>query len=345
MRQRHTRPSRERRARHVRGGLSRLAVLLLLGGVTANCERGGDPPAEQRPRARFAPYVEVTSSRPNLLEVLDATGQRDFTLAFVRADGHRCSVVWDGGLPLRDPGLLHEIDALTARGGSVTVATGGANGPYLEHHCATPEDLAATYRQALDAVGTNRLDVDIEEDVPAERVNQALGLLRRERGTTVTYTLPATRDGLEPRALSLLADAAGRGLEVSVNAMVMNFGRDAAQGDAAQGDAMLASARRVVDQLHRIWPDRAPEWVHQRLGLTPMIGRNDDGTVTTADDARRLRAFADQHGVGHLGFWSLARDNGRCPGRADAASDCSGIEQSPYEFTRILAHAQRDGGG
>ncbi|SHF13134.1 glycoside hydrolase family 18 protein [Streptoalloteichus hindustanus] len=329
-----SRARRERRTRHGRGGLSRAAAVLLLGGVATGCARSGDPAPEQRPRPRFAPYVEITPARPDLLEVADATGQREFTLAFVRSDDQRCSATWDGGLALRDPGLLREVGALVDRGGALTVASGGANGPYLENHCGTPEELAAAYRQALDAVGGNRLDLDIELDVPVERVNRALDLLRAERATAITYTLPVTRDGLEPRALSLLDDAARRGLDVSVNAMVMNVARD-----GSQVDAMLAAARATVEQLRRIWPDQPPERVHRRLGLTAMIGRNDDGTVTTVDDARELRAFADRQGVGHLAFWSVARDNGRCPGRVVAASDCSGVEQSPYEFTRAFARA------
>src|SRR5690606_23408895 len=80
--------------------------------------------------------------------------------------------------------------SLMIRGSSMgIVATGGALGPYLEHVCATPAALLAAYKKALDPVGTNHLDVDIEASIDAHKVNTALKQLQDERGTTISYTL------------------------------------------------------------------------------------------------------------------------------------------------------------
>ena len=37
-----------------------------------------------------------------------------------------------------------------------------------------------------------------------------------------------------------------------------------------------------------------------------------------------------------LTFWSIARDNGGCPGERKARPDCSGLAQQPGEFARIF---------
>ena len=43
------------------------------------------------------------------------------------------------------------------------------------------------------------------------------------------------------------------------------------------------------------------------VGVTPMLGRNDDGSVFDQDDARQLVAFARQQHLGGLGFWEETR--------------------------------------
>ena len=77
-----------------------------------------------------------------------------------------------------------------AAGGSVTIATGGAEGTYLENACGSAADLAAAYTKILDATGTNLLDIDIEHDVQIDKVIDALGQVQRARGTDITLTLP-----------------------------------------------------------------------------------------------------------------------------------------------------------
>ncbi|NMI01076.1 hypothetical protein [Pseudonocardia acidicola] len=292
--------------------------------------------AEAGSPTRFAPYVDASVSPPVLVDMADATGVHDVVLAFALATGGRCEPSWAGVRPLTDPALLAQVGELRARGGQPTVATGGASGPYLENACGSPAELARAYASALDAVGGNRLDVDVEADVPAATVVDALTRLQRERGTAVTLTLrvQGQDQGLEPAALALVRRAAESGLRFTVNPMVMNF---AHRGDWAA--AMVATLDAVSAQLHGVWPDATGAEIAGRTGMTLMIGRTDLGAVTTLADAATVAGAARSRGLASIGFWSVGRDNGGCPGRATAAFDCSGIEQSRFAFTEIFRDA------
>src|SRR5690242_7047440 len=124
-----------------------------------------------------------------------------------------------------DPALAAQLADLRAAGGSVTVASGGASGAYLENACRDGESLAAAYARVLDATGSDHLEVDVEQAIPTDTVLDALARLHDERGTAITLTLPvaSVTQGLTDDAVSLVRAAADRGLDVSVNAMTMNF--------------------------------------------------------------------------------------------------------------------------
>lgn len=268
-----------------------------------------------------------------MTHVAEVTGLRNFTLAFALADGDRCAPTWGGLHPLDDARIRGEVAKLRAIGGEVTVSSGGAHGPYLEQACRSPEALAAAYGQVLDAAESNRLDIDIESTVPVDRVNRAVALLQRERGTAVSYTLRVldAERGIEPVGMAALRGAARHGVEVTVNPMVMNFPY---QGN--WGRAMIGAVQATHRQLKRVWPDRSDARLYRMLGVTAMIGRNDTGAVTTPQDARTLLEFARSHAFASIAFWSIARDNGGCPEEATARDTCSGIAQARFAFTELF---------
>lgn len=280
----------------------------------------------------FAPYVAIGLGDPGLVAAVSATPARRFVLAFVLAGQGRCRPVWGAGRAVTDPALLADIAAVRAAGGSVTVASGGASGTYLENTCTSADELAGAYRSALSATGADRLDVDVEAAVPVQVVADALTLVRRDAGVTVTVGVTGAARGLTPAATALLHALASRGTDVTVNAMLMNF--------PARGDwqtALLAAADTVAGQIAQVWPDGGQHGAYRRLGLTLMAGRNDTGAVTTVADAQAVRDYAQAHHIAFVGLWSLGRDNGTCPGRTAASPDCSGLDQDPYAFTRSLA--------
>jgi chitinase len=283
-----------------------------------------------------AAYADVTATRGDTLaQTAEASGLRQFVLSFVLSDGGACRPSWGGIRAVDDPALAAEVADLRAAGGDVAVASGGADGSYLENACPDAESLAAAYGTVLDATGARRLEVDIEQDVPTATVVDALARVRQERGTEVTLTLQveSAEHGLTDQAVEALAAAAAAGLDVRVNAMVMNF-----PDPGNWAAAMTSAADRIAAQIVQARPDLDEAAARRLLGLTFMIGRNDTGAVTTLDDAARLATYATEGGAGSIAFWSIGRDNGDCPD-GTLQSTCSGVAQDRYAFARTLAQA------
>ena len=280
-----------------------------------------------------APYIDITMESPTLTEVAEATGQRYFTLAFVLGSAAGCQPSWGGTTDLTEPRIIDQIDALRAMGGDVIIASGGAMGPYLENVCGSADELYQAYIDVLDATGANHLDVDVEASIPHTMVNTALKRLQDERDTAVSYTMRVQGQdyGMDPYSVQVLTDAAAQGVDVTVNPMLMNFGHS---GD--WGQAMIDAAESTLNQLTDIWPQWSGTEAAAHLGVTPMIGNNDSGMVTTQAHARALRDWAQDRHIGFIGFWSIGRDNGGCAG-GGVRPDCSGIDQSDYEFTELFS--------
>ena len=116
-----------------------------------------------------------------------------------------------------------------------------------------------------------------------------------------------------------------------MNVMLMNFSPEGSWLSAMTGALDVA-----LGQVGALEPGSDPADVAGRFGATVMIGRNDMGMTTTLDDAAAIRDHAETRGLGFLGFWSAARDNGGCPGAPEARSDCSGVEQAPHAYTETL---------
>jgi chitinase len=308
-----------------------LALLLTLTGCSQVVTGSPVPSAKVTGPVGFAPYLDVSVKRPDLAQVAAATGVKYVALAFALA-GDGCDPKWGGTLAADDPELKASVDAFRKVGGDVIVATGGAVGKYFENTCGTPAELAGAYGKLLDAMGTNRLDVDIEQPADLDRIADALSQVQRSRGTAITLTLPIDLAGLPAQALDLVRKVAAKGVQVTVNGMDMNFKTG---GD--WGQAMVDAAQATLDQLRQVYPDGSEASQNRTLGLTVMIGRNDVGVITTIADATKVLEFAKSRGVGHLGIWSLSRDNGKCPKRVKAAPDCSGVAQQDLEFTKLYS--------
>lgn len=306
------------------------AVVLL----AAACD-SAEPPVvvpSSAPAAELAvaPYLDVAGGTADVSAIHAATGLSDFTLAFLLAEeSGTCVPTWGGTKALTDSAIQAEIGEIKAFGGEVVVSTGGASGTYLEQSCDA-EELAAAYGKALDLAGGNHLDVDIEQDVDVDTVISALSSLQKDRDAAITFTVPVEPTGLPAETITLLKAARAAGLEVTVNVMVMNF---EASGD--WGTAMVDATEVVRDDLAAIWTDRDAAGIYAMLGVTPMIGVNDTGAVTTIADARTLADYARTKGLAFLRFWSVNRDNGDCA-EGTLSGTCSGITQEEYAFTSLF---------
>jgi chitodextrinase len=291
------------------------------------------PPAGS---ARSWPYLDVTATTPTMASVAAATGQRHFTAAFVIGSAAGCVPSWGGTIPLTEARIRNDINAVKAGGGDVTVAFGGAVGPYLEHVCGTQAALANAYKQVIDTLGVTHLDIDIEASVNVDMMNKALAQVQRDRpGTVISFTLMVQGDdyGLTPQlGFDLLVNAKANGVNVGiVNPMTMEFGSSRADW----GDAVIAAANATLGQMAQIWPEKTDAQRRRMLGVTPMIGRNFNGRIFQIEDGNQLVAWANANDIGLLAFWSVGRDNGGCPG-GGVSPTCSSIAQSTYQFTTIF---------
>jgi hypothetical protein len=271
-----------------------------------------------------------------MASVASTTGHRYFTTAFIIGSAAGCVPTWGGTIALTEARIVNDINAIKASGGDVTVAFGGAVGPYLEHVCGTQASLANAYKQVIDTLHISHIDVDIEASVNVDMMNKALAQVQRDRpGTQISYTLMVQGDdyGLTPQlGVDVLTNAKANGVSVGiVNPMTMEFGSSRADW----GDAVIAAANATLGQMAQIWPEKTDAQRKRMLGVTPMIGRNDTGPIFNQADANKLITWANGNHIGSLGFWSVGRDNGGCPG-GGVSPTCSSISQSQYEFTKIF---------
>ncbi|MFJ6907436.1 glycoside hydrolase family 18 protein [Streptomyces griseoluteus] len=292
--------------------------------------------------AGFAPYVD-TSLYPafDLLGTADATGVKNFNLAFV-TDGGGCTPKWGGVSDLTADGVAAQIGALRAKGGDVRVSFGGASGSELATTCSSADALAAAYGKAVDAFKLTKVDFDVEGGaLPNTAANtkraQAIAKLQAAHpDLDVSYTLPVMPEGLTQDGVNLLADAKANGVRVDgVNIMAMDYG-PAYSGD--MGDYAIQAATATQAQIKGVLA-LSDDDAWKTVGVTPMIGVNDVATeIFKVDDAGQLVDFAKSKGIGSLSMWSGTRDKS-CDGGTKPTADatCSSVTQDKFAFSKAFA--------
>mgnify|MGYP001821480736 CR=1 FL=1 len=169
--------------------------------------------------------------------------------------------------------------------------------------------------------GLTSIDLDIEGAAVAEpesvdRRSRAIAALQGDLAAEgidleVSLTLPVLPQGLTHDGLATVQSAADAGVDgVAVNLMAMDYGDSAAPDpDGQMGQYAIDAANNTAAQLLAVWPALSAQQRLQRVGLTPMIGRND---VTTeffhTADAVQVGEFAKANGLGRLSWWSANRD-------------------------------------
>ncbi|MER6175213.1 chitinase, partial [Streptosporangium sp. NPDC001681] len=74
---------------------------------------------------------------------------------------------------------------------------------------------------------------------------------------------------------------------------------------------------------------------YARMGISGMNGLSDQNELTTVAAWTQIRDWAKSKGLTRLAYWAVNRDR-PCPG-GNASSECSGIAQPNWEFTRVTA--------
>jgi hypothetical protein len=326
----------------VRRLLTKLAAMTLPAGLLIGSALS--PPAVASPAAspasgnwpHVSPYVDMGAwPTPSLTQMSQASGVKGFTLGFVTSVG--CKASWFNAYDPRTAWEKDDIDALRAAGGDVKISFGGASGIDLAQACGDVNSLYTEYAAVVDAYGATYADFDIEgaavaDPASIDRRSQALARLTQTHpGLKISLTLPVLPEGLTADGLNVVRSAKNAGAAIdAVNVMAMDYYRSGTD----DGDAAVQAAQATHDQLGSIFTGRSDSQLWAMVGVTPMLGKNDDGSVFDQGDARQLVSFAQQHHLGELGFWEETRDRNACNG---PLYQCTNIPQQPYEFSKIFA--------
>jgi hypothetical protein len=334
---------------------TRLASAAVLGSILLACVAAapGSGAAPVFPSHVYAPYFETWTS-DSLTTTAQQSGARYFTLAFLETLGKSsCTLAWNGTKTqtVSSKRYSSDITSLRGLGGDVVPSFGGwsadEGGTEIADSCKDVNAIAAAYESVITTYDVTRLDMDVEgrsltRTAGIDRRNKALKLVEdwaaaQRRPFQVSYTLPTTPSGLESTGLAILQNALANGTRVDVvNVMTFDY-YDRVTTD--MGAAAISAANGLFDQLHSLYPSKKPAELWAMEGNTILPGIDDyprKTEVTSVADAQRLLEFATAKGINTLSIWAIQRDNGGCPGATDSNS-CSGIEQSPWEFTHLLA--------
>ncbi|WP_436525547.1 cellulose binding domain-containing protein [Actinoplanes sp. HUAS TT8] len=283
-----------------------------------------------------APYVDmgVLSNGGTLSALATGGNVKSFSLAFVTAAG--CKASWFGAFDPRAKQFGDQISAIRAAGGDVKVSFGGATGVELAQACTSTSALQAEYQAVVDAYNLKYIDLDIEGAASADtasinrRSTALAGLQKSNPGLKISLTLPVLPEGLTADGLNVVKSAKNAGVDLDlVNIMAMDYGRSGQD----YGDLAIQAVKSTKDQIKSIYGN-SDAAAFKMVGVTPMIGKNDDSGTFSQSDAKDLVAFANTNHIGFVSFWEMQRDKNACQG---ALFQCTNVTQTAFEFSKIFA--------
>ncbi|MFD0202033.1 MULTISPECIES: cellulose binding domain-containing protein [Saccharothrix] len=299
--------------------------------VTATTQPGTNPVG-----GRGAPYLFLGWGNPPApATIMSTTGVKWFTMAFVLSSGG-CNPAWDGIRPLTGGIDAQAIQQIRAAGGDVVPSFGGWSGNKLGPNCSTPQALAGAYQQVINAYGLKAIDIDIENTDEFEnaavqdRILEALKIVKANNPgiqTIVTFGTTTTGPNSWGNRLIERAAAIGAGIDV-FTIMPFDFGSSNIGTDTINATTALKNKLKAAFG----WSDAE---AFRHVGISGMNGLSDQREVTTTQTWTQLRDWAKSNGLGRFSFWAVNRDRGECDGQV--SSNCSGIPQADWEFTRITA--------
>ncbi|MFJ6892654.1 carbohydrate binding domain-containing protein [Streptomyces hokutonensis] len=279
-----------------------------------------------------APYVDMSNSQEGLLDTAITGHQlKAYTAAFVLGVG--CNQIWGDTLPIGNDSFTDPLIAKAkSEGASVIISSGGASGEPLAWTCSTQSSIDAGYQAIINDYGVTQLDFDIEGAAIADtaavaRQMQAMKDLKASNpNLKFSMTLPVLTSGLTGDGVNIVKAAKTAGIKIDVlNIMAMDY---YAGTGTEMGQAAVSAAKATLAQMQSV----DSSYTYANLGITPMIGKNDDGSTFTLADAQTVESFAAQNSVGRLAFWAITRDQA-CGGSANSLPTCSQISQNSLAFT------------
>lgn len=336
-----------------------LAACLMAASLLTACGGGADEPAATAQSAAtssralaatvsadaasttvLAPYFATWAFNDhsyNAFSLMDAKGKvglKAATLAFIVAGPSGCS--WDDGGKTIDVAMKSDIAKFQAAGGKVIVSFGGADGKYLEAACSAGQ-MSALIDGLIQRHAIRDLDFDVEG---SQLSNGALNKVRNAAIKTlqakypdlsISFTLPVMPEGMDSTAVNLVKGAVAAGVKVSVvNVMAMDYGYNGDMGRFA-----IQAAQNTAKQLASVYPGKSNAQLLAMVGITPMIGHNDDPGVFTVSHAKAVATFAKDNHVPRLAYWDFQRD-----ATGPSGDQGSGSNTANFQFYKAFATAQ-----
>ncbi len=291
------------------------------------------PPPSNGSSVLVAPYVDMGLGS-TLQSLAAGGGNKSVTMAFVTSVGCRAS--WFNAFDPRSKQFAGQISAIRAAGGDVKVSFGGATGIELAQACTSVTALQAEYQAVVSAYDLKFIDLDIEGAAVADpttiaRRSTALAALQKANpALKISLTLPVLPEGLTGDGVNVVKAAKNAGVDVDlVNIMAMDYGR----AGQDYGDLAIQAVTSTKDQIKAIYGN-SDAAAFKMVGVTPMLGKNDDSGTFSQSDAKDLVAFANTNHIGFMSFWEANRDKNACTG---ALFQCTNVPQTAFEFAKIFA--------
>jgi hypothetical protein len=247
-----------------------------------------------------------------------------------------CNPAWDSSRPLTGGADQQAIDAIRSAGGDVEISFGGWSGSKLGPNCADANALAGAYQKVIDAYRLKVVDIDIENsdefenDAVRRRIVDALKIVKqRNPGVKTVLTFGTTKTGPNYYGTQLINETKAAGANIDVyTIMPFDFGGTNMYTDTVNAAEGLKNALKSAFG----WSDAT---AYGHLGISGMNGLTDQQEQVSPQTWTQIRDYAKSKGLVRLAFWSVNRDRA-CPG-GGVVSNCSGIAQTDWEFTRISA--------
>ncbi|ORX77964.1 hypothetical protein BCR32DRAFT_247526 [Anaeromyces robustus] len=276
----------------------------------------------------FSPYVDIMQYPTfDLKNIKDTLNINTFIISFiVCCDSPSCSMnsaSFGGSIDIGENNDNNEnsssyysadrIDSVIydfqKSGGNIIISFGGADNKELALCHDDPYSLAKEYKKVIQKYHPQRLDFDIEGYYGGENVHklraQALKILKTElqdEMPLISLCLSVNPDiGFDSATLSIIESMKNEDIPIDlISIMTMDYGSSYAN---------TYSYINALKSLEASYQQSKMYYPKIKMGLIPMIGENDDGSVFSLYDAEKLIENIKEKDYVHMvSMWSINRD-------------------------------------
>ncbi|WP_204055879.1 hypothetical protein [Microbispora corallina] len=235
-----------------------------------------------------------------------------YLVGHVIAGPDGCTPRWSGPVT----GAVTRLARMRLAGGDLRPAFGGPDGPEPSVTCVSEARLAAAYRTAIEALRAGGIDFEVRGSAGrAATLRRAAAVVRlqraaRDRGRplALTFTVPATPDGLAPGDLEMLRTTRAAGADIEAVELLVALTPGA--GSPGNLHRLALAVRAARPQIGEALGVAGPD-VWRRMALTPVLSAAGD---LGPEEAGRLAAFRARTGLG----WLSLRGADPAPGVVEA---------------------------